>query len=211
VNLAALDWMDRAARGLRRGAILTLDYGYPADELFSQRHCEGTLLCFYRHTLNSDPYARIGEQDMTTHVDFTSLSRRGARHGLEALGLASQRDFLLALGMRGYLSALPGLGLRRRDLEANEMALRELLKADGLGRVQVLIQQRGLAGFDPAGLRADGLRPEDLGRDPVGEPPPLSTRAHLPMMAAPTAALEPFLDQEGMWRELMGEDEEDDG
>jgi len=31
------------------------------------------------------------------------------------------------------------------------------------------------------------------------------------MMAPPTTALEPFLDEEGMWRELLGEGEQEEG
>lgn len=206
VNLEALNWVQQAARVLKRGMVVTLDYGYPAEELYSRRHCEGTLLCFYRHTLNADPYARVGQQDMTTHVDFTSLSRQGAAHGLEPLGLATQRSFLLALGMGGYLETLPRLGLRRRNYEANWVAMQELLNPQGLGRVKALLQQKGLEDFKPAGLHARGLLPGDLQRDFPQEPVPLLTSDHMPLTTTP--AVEPLLDEEGMWRELMGEEED---
>lgn len=203
VNLDALGWMEQVAALLRRGIVLTVDYGYEAEELYSPRHRDGTLLCFYRHTLNSDPYVRVGLQDMTTHVDFTSLVREGEEHGLQALGLTTQRSFLAALGMNGYLEMLPGLGLRAADYEANRLAMRELARADGLGRVKVLMQHRGLEGFEPAGFRPEGLRSEDLQRDWAAEPPPLLTRSHMRLTAAPETDL-PF-DAEGMWHELFGE------
>jgi len=203
VNLAALEWMVRVADALRRGAVITIDYGYPARELYSRRHCDGSLLCFYHHTLNSDPFARIGQQDITTHVDFTSLASAGESKGLQQLGLTTQRSFLAALGIGCYLEQLPRMGLRRRDLEANEAGMRELLQRDGLGRIRVLLQQKGLAGFDPAGLRPEGLRPADLGRDIPVETPPVLTRDHLNLTEVLAGDL--LLDAEGMWEELMGE------
>mgnify|MGYP005859055943 CR=1 FL=1 len=203
VNLDALEWMGQVANVLRRGIVLTVDYGYEAEELYSPDRRDGTLLCFYRHTLNSDPYARIGLQDMTTHVDFTSLAREGEEHGLQALGITTQRSFLAALGLNRYLEMLPALGLQAADYEANRLAMRELARADGLGRVKVLVQHRGLEGLQPSGLSPGGLRSEDLQRDWTAEPPPLLTRSHMRLTAAPETDL-PF-DTDGMWRELFGE------
>ncbi|MHB0868058.1 MAG: class I SAM-dependent methyltransferase [Chloroflexota bacterium] len=207
VNLEALEWMAQVARALRHGAVLTLDYGYPAEELYSQRHCDGTLLCFFRHTLNSDPFVRIGRQDITTHVDFTSLAREGGNRGLQPVGLTTQRSALSALGMGGYLAALDSMGLPRREHEANWVAMEELMRPDGLGRVQLLIQQKGLEGFEPATLRPEGLRPGELGRDLAQEPVPLLTPSHMPLTSI--APMEPMMDEEGMWRELMGEEEDE--
>ncbi len=205
VNLDAPDWMARVARALGRGAVFTFDYGYPAEELYSRHHCNGTLLCFYRHTLNSDPYAQIGQQDITTHVDFTSLAREGSKHGLRPYPLTTQRSFLQSVGMRDYLQALDHLGLPRREFEANWVAMEELVNLRGLGRIQLLVQQKGLARFDPAGLRPEGLRAGELGRDLTQEPVPLLTIAHMPLTSLSPA--EPMMDVEGMWEELMGEDE----
>ena len=87
VNLAAVDWMARAGAALRRGFQLTFDYGYEAVELYAPWRKEGTLLCFYKHNPSDDPYARIGRQDMTSHVDFTSLRHAGEAAG--DLGLPS--------------------------------------------------------------------------------------------------------------------------
>ena len=206
VNLEALTWMRHLAQRLDTGAVLTLDYGYPAEEMFSSKHCGGTLLCFYRHSLNSDPFARVGRQDITTHVDFTSLAHAGEQEGLSTVGLTTQRSFLAALGMERYLALLPQLGLSSREFEANRIAIGELLDPRGLGRVMVLAQQRGLDGFSPAGLATGSPQSGALGRDTSDEPPPLQTERHLDLTAIsdPSARL----DVEGMWSELMGEDDE---
>ncbi len=206
VNLDALDWMAEVARALRRGVVLTLDYGYPAEELYSERHCDGTLLCFHRHTLSDDPYARIGRQDITAHVDFTSLARRGTELALQSLGTIPQHAFLTALGMSSYLKALDHVGLPRREYEANWVALRELLDTHGLGRIRVLVQQKGLESFVPVGLRSEDLLSKELGRDITGEPVPLLTEAHMPLTSL--SAREPMIGTDDMWNELMGDGED---
>ena len=73
--------MDEASRpgDAERGFVLTLDYGYVATELYAPWRTDGTLLCFYRHNPSGDPYARIGQQDMTSHVDFTTLRGRARK------------------------------------------------------------------------------------------------------------------------------------
>ena len=82
VSLVAPAWMARAAGALKRGYVLTLDYGYEAPELYASWRKRGTLLTFYRHTSGDDPYARIGRQDITASVDFTSVRRAGEAAGL---------------------------------------------------------------------------------------------------------------------------------
>ncbi len=156
VNLAAVRWMRDVARALRRGFVLTFDYGYPAEELYAPWRTQGTLLCFYRHNPSTDPYARIGRQDITASVDFTTLMRTGEEEGLTTLGFTTQARFLAALGIgeaiervqREDPSALEEYYARRR-------AVTELLDPAGLGRIRVLAQGRDvgtprLSGFAEA-------------------------------------------------------------
>ncbi len=207
VNLDAVNWIRRTAQLLNRGAVITIDYGHPARELYSPRHCDGTLLCFYRHTVNDDPYARIGEQDITSHLDFTTLAAEGERHGLRLAGLESQAQFLSRLGIDSYRRQLAHLALRQRDYEANALALDALVQRQGLGRIGVMVHTKGAGSFVPAGLREGGLRYDDLGRDFAIEPPPLLGPRQLRLNAPPTAELSQE-ETEAMWRELTGDDEE---
>lgn len=206
VNLDALAWIRRVAGALRRGAVITIDYGYAASDLYSERHMDGSLLCFYRHTLGDNPFVRVGLQDMTTHVDFTSLALEGETAGLRTGGLTTQRVFLSALGMDSYVAWLRQMGLRASDYDANRLAIHEIMDPGALGRVKVLLQQRGLGGFDPAGLRPEGLRLDDLGRDASAEPPPLLTPSHMRLTSTPNMDL--LVDTQSMWDDLMGDDEE---
>jgi SAM-dependent MidA family methyltransferase len=139
VNLAALRWMADAARALNRGYILTLDYGYEASELYAPWRRHGTLLTFYRHTSGDSPYARVGRQDITASIDFTSVKRAGEAAGLNTYRLVQQAELLAVLGIGDALSDQPApdqieayYALRRAVIELTDPA--------GLGRVRALIQ-----------------------------------------------------------------------
>jgi SAM-dependent MidA family methyltransferase len=153
VNLAALDWMRDAGRALRSGFLLTLDYGYEAPELYAPWRKDGTLLCFHRHNAAADPYARLGRQDITSHVDFTSLRQATEEFGLRTLGLVSQGEFLTLLGIAEAM-APPAEG--DTDLEeyyARRRAVSELVDPEALGRIRVLIQAKGVGEPRLTGLR----------------------------------------------------------
>ncbi|HWQ27831.1 MAG TPA: SAM-dependent methyltransferase [Dehalococcoidia bacterium] len=145
VNLGAVAWMRDVARRLARGFVLTFDYGYPADELYAPWRKQGTLLCFYRHNASHDPYARIGRQDITASVDFTTLIRVGEEEGLTTLGFTTQARFLTALGIGEALErALRQDPAELEEYYARRRAVTELLDPAGLGRIRVLAQGRGV-------------------------------------------------------------------
>ena len=135
VNLAACDWMCQVAAKLERGFVLTIDYGYPDRELYAPWRQNGTLLCFSRHQASDNPYRLPGEQDITTHVDFSMLQRIGQQDGLETRYFGLQYQFLLGLG---FVELLLELQAREQD-ERKAQALRMTLKKS-----------------DPAGIRNGG-------------------------------------------------------
>ena len=154
VNVSAVDWMFRVGAALAKGFVLTFDYGYEAEELYAPWRKEGTLLCFYKHNPSNDPYARIGRQDMTSHVDFTSVRRAGEASGLKTLGLVSQAEFLANLGIGEALPASGGeLSLEERL--ARRRVVSELVDPAGLGRVKVLVQAKGLKEIALRGFRSE--------------------------------------------------------
>ena len=160
VNLEALRWMREAANALSRGFVMTFDYGYDAAELYAPWRQDGTLLCFYRHNPSNDPYARIGRQDITAHLDLTAVRKAGEEAGLTTLGIVSQTEFLTNMGIAEAVSP-PGEGESdpsaplRAGLEeyyARRRALIELLDPSGLGRIRVLIQSKGMGDVRLSGL-----------------------------------------------------------
>ena len=81
------------------GAAILLDYGFPASEYYLDQRSEGTLMCHYRHHAHPDPFYLPGLQDITAHVDFTSMAYAAVNNGLEMLGYMSQAAFLLTAGL----------------------------------------------------------------------------------------------------------------
>jgi SAM-dependent MidA family methyltransferase len=153
VNLAAVEWMKEVDAALQRGFIMTFDYGYEAQELYAPWRRDGTLLCFYCHSAGGDPYARVGRQDMTSHVDFTTLIRTGGERGLRPLGLTTQERFLTALGIGAALAQPGGAEPRLEEYYARRRAVAELTDPAGLGRIKVLLQEKGVGAVDLWGLR----------------------------------------------------------
>jgi SAM-dependent MidA family methyltransferase len=143
VNLAMEDWAGQLARALDRGFILTIDYGQLASDLYTPQNNQGTLVCYYRHIVSSDPYQHIGQQDITCQVDFTSLMRLGNRHGLATVGYALQRQFLTNLGFSSFLDALQTQDLSSARTALSGMAMMALVDPEEYGDFKVLAQAKG--------------------------------------------------------------------
>lgn len=156
VNLHAVDWMAGVAQALRRGFVLTLDYGYEAQDLYAPWRRDGTLMCFYRHNPSTDPYARIGKQDMTSHVDFTTLMRVGKQHGLEVASFATQARFLANLGIGAGVDAIAKEAPEElEEYYARRRAVQELIDPAGLGRIRVLAQRKDSSAAELLGFKED--------------------------------------------------------
>ncbi len=147
INLNAPAWMREAARVLGRGVVLTIDYGHTAQDLYGPDRARGTLLCYTRHRASGNPYIRVGQQDITAHVDFTALAAAGETAGLHVTGFTNQQSFLMGLGAEQFFASLEP---DSPDLHA---AIR-LLRPDGMGHTfKVLVQHKGIT--EPA---LDGLK-----------------------------------------------------
>ena len=144
VNLAMEDWISQVCRALDRGFVITIDYGERAGELYSPANAEGTLVCFNRHAIGSDPYRDVGRQDITSQVDFTSLMELGERHGLDTVGYTLQRQFLGNMGFNDFLDALPTEGLSAARAELRRLAMMTLVDPEEYGGFKVLAQAKGM-------------------------------------------------------------------
>lgn len=152
VNLDAVRWVRDAADRLKRGYILTFDYGYDAADLYAPWRKDGTLLCFYRQGASSDPYQRVGKQDMTSSVDFTTLQAEGSAAGLVNLARTNQSSFLMRLGIG------EGLTEAQHQMEeyfARRRVVMDLIDPARLGRINVLIQGKGVDDSVPLGFKED--------------------------------------------------------
>jgi SAM-dependent MidA family methyltransferase len=154
INLRATEWMREAVRRLRRGFIVIIDYGHEARELYSVTHAGGTLTTFARHTM-AGPEApgevppwldRAGDQDITAHVDFTSVRAAAEAEGMRTLGFLDQTYFLMGL-LTGGRESFAVSDTRIAALAINALPLKTLLMPGGLGSThKVLILGKDVGG-----------------------------------------------------------------
>jgi SAM-dependent MidA family methyltransferase len=154
VNLSACRWIEEVGKKLERGFVVTIDYGHEAEELYDQRHMRGTLLAYQRHRVTEDFFRAAGEQDLTAHVNFTSLDLRGRQSGLIRTGFTSQSKFLLALARHGNFADLQSDELSEAENMQRRLLFKTLITPEGMGETfQVLIQHKGTRRPDLAGLQ----------------------------------------------------------
>jgi SAM-dependent MidA family methyltransferase len=148
INLDALRWVRRTAGLIRRGFILTIDYGDKARGLYTAWRKHGTLLCYYKHQANENPLLHPGEQDITAHVNFSALINEGRRLGLHLHRYTTQRQWLQRMGIEEELE-------QRRVIEFAEA---ETARASDRGQVALLkwrdLRQQAAVLADPNGMGA---------------------------------------------------------
>jgi SAM-dependent MidA family methyltransferase len=150
------DWIADAASDLLRGVLLLIDYGAPAVELYDPlRRRDGTLRAYVRHQVHDDPYRHVGRQDLTAHVDVTAVERAAHAAGLTTIGITTQAEALMGLGIEGRLQAIqadPATTLE--DYTLVRSALMRLLDPAAMGRFRVMAFGRDwpVTGSDDAPL-----------------------------------------------------------
>ena len=141
INLRIKDWLRDIAEALSDGFLLTVDYGYIAQEYYEEDRTKGTLLCYHKHQVTENPYKNIGKQDVTAHVNFSSLKRWGDEIGFKTIGYCPQGTFLVALGIDELITELYG---DSPDYEAHILKIKGLLLPQGMGEShKVMIQYKG--------------------------------------------------------------------
>jgi SAM-dependent MidA family methyltransferase len=125
------------AEKLRRGLLVTCDYGFPRRQLLDKRvRPMGTLACYRKQQVHRNPLICVGEQDLTAHVDFTALMEEGEKQGLETVALTRQAAWLTSCGIFE--------GLAEAD-QTERLEAMTLLDPSGMGEeIRVLVQARGL-------------------------------------------------------------------
>jgi SAM-dependent MidA family methyltransferase len=108
------------------------------DELFSPGRTRGTLRAYFRHHATDDLLANVGEQDLTTHVNFSALQSIGEACGLTTETFSTQTQFLTQI-----------LGKAQKEKSFGEWGTKQtrqfqtLTHPEHLGRAfRVLVQSR---------------------------------------------------------------------
>jgi SAM-dependent MidA family methyltransferase len=152
VSDAAARWVAAATRLIDRGYLLFLDYGEPADLLYGPNHPRGTLRCYWRQTMNEDVYCRVGEQDLTTHVDLSSVTRAAEQAGASLIGATSQASLLRRLGIESVLNGIAHETPSRAVEWSHRTALAALVDQVGLGALKALVFGKGVGSAGLAGF-----------------------------------------------------------
>ena len=108
ICLGVEPWLGEVARDLERGYAIVIDYGHPASSLYERSRRTGTLLGYLGHRVVADPYAHVGHQDLTAHVDLTALERGAIAVGLTVEGTTTQAELLAGLGLGDLLADASG-------------------------------------------------------------------------------------------------------
>lgn len=138
-NLRIRDYLARLNRILSEGVVITIDYGYGAREYYDPERRTGTLLSYSNHTINENPLANVGRQDITAHVNFSALRDWGEATGFKIIGYCSQGAFLASLGIDELISG---------ELQRDPSFQNDLPKIKGLlfgmgDSHQVMVQYKG--------------------------------------------------------------------
>lgn len=146
INLDAETWIRQIAQRLQTGYLLTIDYGEKAKNLYTPYRYRGTLASYFQHQLTERNLARPGEQDLTAHVNFSSLIAEGRRQGLKLVKYTTQKDWLEELGINEELD----------ELRSSQYAEADTARASDEGQIALLrwydLRQRVAALTDPAGM-----------------------------------------------------------
>jgi SAM-dependent MidA family methyltransferase len=141
INLRIRNWLSDINAALLRGYVLTVDYGYSAKEYYSEERTKGTLLCYRKHQFNESPYLNIGKQDITAHVNFSSLKKWGEELGLKTSGYCAQGAFLISAGIDEVITELYS---DSPDYLSEVSKIKGLIMPQGMGESHsVMIQHKG--------------------------------------------------------------------
>jgi NADH dehydrogenase [ubiquinone] 1 alpha subcomplex assembly factor 7 len=132
--------------GASGGAMLAIDYGFAGPAV-------GDTLQAVKAHAYVDVLAEPGAADLTSHVDFTALGGALSEGGARVLPLATQGNFLNALGAPARIAALKAkaTAAQAADLDA---ALHRLTDAQAMGSLFNVLCAVAPASLQPAGFPA---------------------------------------------------------
>jgi SAM-dependent MidA family methyltransferase len=143
ISLARRSLLQQVARKLKSGYLLAIDYGFPAEQFYAEERSTGTLQCRAAHRLLDSPFVRMGESDITAHVEWSSLVQEAEACGFSVAGFTDQHHFLA-----GLLAAAPEWAASASPKVRR--ALQTLLHPEIFGRsFQVLALSKGVIASVP--------------------------------------------------------------
>lgn len=126
-------WLTTVFRKLRRGIVLTVDYGQAGEDRYAPHRADGTITAFQSQQRFNDPLPEPGLRDITSQIDFTQLANQARATGFEIHGYSDQHHFLVGAA-EPWLRSLGDLTTRSDAARGDLRALQTLLNPGSMGR-----------------------------------------------------------------------------
>jgi SAM-dependent MidA family methyltransferase len=144
ISLHWYHWLERIGRVLRRGYLLLLDYGELIDGLLVPWRMEGTLRCYQRHQVDTNPYENPGKKDITAHVNFSLIQSWALKADLKVQSFTSQSSFLIKSGILDLLAQQMDQ-LPEREATGLWLTVKNLIHEEGMGEIfkAMVLEKKG--------------------------------------------------------------------
>lgn len=131
---------------LTKGLVVTADYGYTKEDWKHPSRRKGSLRGYYQHQMIHDVLEHPGEMDITTHIHFDWLIKKGEQAGLLFHTKLRQDEFLLKAGilkeLENHYDPNPFSEVSKRN-----RAIRSLVMPSGISSFfHLVIQHKGING-----------------------------------------------------------------
>ena len=142
LNLNNSKWIKAIDKCIESGVLFVIDYGYASKEYFLHDRSDGTLVCIHKHKSNFDPLSNIGNQDISSFVNFSHLKNLSFNTDLTVSGFLSQSSFLINLNILD-IHQLKDYGDDEALIESNK--LKNILLPNTMGELfKVLVMQKNI-------------------------------------------------------------------
>ncbi|MAR77720.1 MAG: hypothetical protein CMD43_02115 [Gammaproteobacteria bacterium] len=142
LNLNYSKWINLIDKCMKSGVLFIIDYGYPSQEYFLQDRCDGTLVCVHKHKSNFDPLLHIGNQDISSFVNFSHLKNLSLNTSLIVSGFLSQSAFLINLNI---LDIYQSKDYSDDEILIESNKLKNILLPNTMGELfKVLVMQKNI-------------------------------------------------------------------
>ena len=142
LNLNNAKWIKLIDQCIQSGVLFIIDYGYPSQEYFLQDRSDGTLVCIHQHKSNFNPLLNIGDQDISSFVNFSHLKNLSLDTGSTVSGFLSQSAFLINLNILDLYHSKDYSG-DEALIESNK--LKNILLPNTMGELfKVLVMQKNI-------------------------------------------------------------------
>jgi len=103
-------WLRDVLERMERGWVLAVDYGMEREAYYDDSRNEGTLRAYRNHSVSKDLLAAPGEQDLTAHVEWTTLREVVG----SSASMQDQHRFLMAQAERLFAKGNLDAAARRQ-------------------------------------------------------------------------------------------------